>query len=102
MDKNSFNTVLNTFPGNSIEEVQEILVLKKRYPYSQVLHVLAARLSKDHNLNHQSEDLQLAAIYSTDRHVLKELMDAKASDNIQASAPVEIDKPSNDERVVDH
>jgi hypothetical protein len=97
MDKNSFDTALNTFPGNSIDEVREILVLKKRYPYSQVLHALAARLSKDHGLSHQSEDLQLAAVYSTDRNVLKEVMIVTSNSDIHTSTNIEIDKAATDD-----
>jgi tetratricopeptide (TPR) repeat protein len=55
-----------------------VISLCDQYPYSQLLHALAARVSKDHNLQNQQAILQSAAVYSTDRSVLKEIMSASA------------------------
>ncbi|HEX5171182.1 MAG TPA: hypothetical protein VFW11_18525 [Cyclobacteriaceae bacterium] len=74
MDKNQFLQAIRSFSEVSIEEAKEICALREVYPYSQVLHALSARLAKDHNLPSAQHDLQLAAVYSADRAVLKEVM----------------------------
>jgi tetratricopeptide (TPR) repeat protein len=66
--------LLHHYSGSSSQEATEIISLRNEYPYSQVLQALAARVSKDHNLDNQQRFLQSAAVYSTDRSVLKEIM----------------------------
>jgi hypothetical protein len=67
-----------------------VLSLKESYPYSQLLHALAARVSKDHEfINHQKE-LQLAAVHAADRSVLKDVM---TLDNLVATRPATTNKP---------
>ena len=51
-----------------------MISMRNEYPYSQVLQTLSARVSKDHNFDSQHLLLQSAAVYSTDRTVLKEIM----------------------------
>jgi len=74
VEKDLFRKVLQNYPSTSSDEVQELYSLKEAYPYSQLLHVLAARVSKDHSLKDQQNELQLAAVYSADRGVLKHMM----------------------------
>ncbi len=74
IDKNQFLQALNGFTEISDEEAKEVCALKQSFPYSQVLHALAARLSKDHKMSSHQQDLQTAAVYSADRSVLKEVM----------------------------
>jgi hypothetical protein len=45
-----------------------------------VLHALAAKASKDHGFSTQQQELQLAAVYASDRAVLKEVMSALEAD----------------------
>ena len=80
MDKNQFINVLHHFSESSVEEAQEILSLKADYPYSQMLHALSARVSKDHGFSTQQQELQLAAVYASDRGVLKDIMNKSFSD----------------------
>jgi len=77
VDKNQFISVLHHFSGSSVAEAEEVLALKKRYPYSQVLHALSAKVSRDHGFSNHQQELQLAAIYASDRSVLKEVMNAE-------------------------
>lgn len=81
MDKNQFIRVLHHFSGSSVAEAEEVLALKKRYPYSQVLHALSAKVSKDHGFSNHQQELQLAAIYASDRSVLKEVMNTEYNRN---------------------
>jgi hypothetical protein len=74
VDKERFIKVLHHFSGSSVEEAQEVLSLKDSFPYSQLLHVLSARVAKDHGFSTHGGELQLAAVYAADRTVLKEIM----------------------------
>lgn len=74
MRREEFHEILLHYTNVSPEEAQKIIALKNAAPFSQVLHVLAARVSKDHGLEGHQKELQLAAIYSADRSVLKEII----------------------------
>ena len=74
MTKIEFQDLLQRYASSTRQEADQVLSLKRQYPYSQLLHSLAARVSKDHRLENSQQELQLAAVYAADRHVLKELM----------------------------
>lgn len=76
MDKNNFISLLNRYSRSTVSEALEILALKQKYPYSQLLHALSAKVSKDHGFSTQQQELQLAAVYASDRAVLKEILTA--------------------------
>jgi hypothetical protein len=82
VDKIQFATILKHYSDSSVEEAQEVLSLKGLFPYSQLLHVLAARVSKDHGFSNQQTELQLAAVYAADRLVLKEIITRDAIEHI--------------------
>jgi hypothetical protein len=88
VEKDLLRKVLQNYPLSSIEEAQELHSLKESYPYSQLLHVLSARASKDHGFSDQQNDLQLAAIYSADRSILKNMMSGSGTDSNIAITPV--------------
>jgi hypothetical protein len=90
VDKSQFLTVVQHFSDSSVEEAQEILSLKESFPYSQLLHALSARVSRDHGFSTQQSELQLAAVYAVDRSVLKDVMTLAASDFVVAPTPSEI------------
>jgi hypothetical protein len=72
--KNQFIKILHGYLSSTEEDAWQIQALKEAYPYSQVLHALAARLSKDHHLPTEQADLQRAAVHAGDRAVLKDIM----------------------------
>lgn len=74
MEPKQLVDLLHHYSGSSSQEATEVILLSNEYPYSQVLRALAARVSKDHNLANQQHLLQSAAVYSTDRSILKEIM----------------------------
>ncbi|MBL7858290.1 MAG: hypothetical protein JNM57_11430 [Cyclobacteriaceae bacterium] len=82
MDKYHFNSLLQRLSNSSVEDAQTILTLKSDFPYSQLLHALSARVSKDHSLSQQQLELQLAAVYANDRAVLKEIMTKSFSEEL--------------------
>ncbi len=87
MDKIQFATILKHYSGSSVEEAQEVLSLRSLFPYSQLLHVLSARVSKDHGFSNQQSELQLAAVYAADRMVLKEILTKEVSEHIEIIKP---------------
>lgn len=74
MEKEIFIKLLERYPESTAEEAQAVLMLKEAFPYSQVLHTLSARLSKEQGFSTQTQELQLAAVYAADRGLLKEVM----------------------------
>jgi len=77
VDKKGFIHVLHHFADSSAEEAQEVVSLKDNFPYSQLLHALSARVCKDHGFSNQQHELQLAAVYASDRSALKNIMAAE-------------------------
>ena len=59
--------------------------MKTSFPYCQLVHSLAARGAHDNELENNEQELQLSAVYSTDRTVLKSIM---ASPRIQRQAAI--------------
>ncbi len=80
MDKTEFVELLKHYAGTSVEEAKEIASLKLAYPYSQLLQTLSARVSKDHGFQNQQSELQFAAVYASDRSLLKELLTARSEE----------------------
>ena len=74
MEKDNFIDVLRHYSESTEEEALRVLSLRESYPYSQLLHALSARVSKDHDFSNHSKELQLAAVYAADRSVLKDVM----------------------------
>lgn len=72
--KNQFIQILHGYLSSTEDDAMQIQALKETFPYCQVLHALFARLSKDHGLPTEKEDLQQAAVHATDRAVLKDIM----------------------------
>lgn len=73
MEKNAFISLLKRYNSTTHGEAATVIELRKQFPYSQVLQSLAARLSKDHELESHQSILQDAAVYSADRNALKEI-----------------------------
>jgi tetratricopeptide (TPR) repeat protein len=74
VEKERFVAVLKHYFTCTEAEAMDVISLKRNFPYSQLLHALSARVSKDHNLTDFQQELQTAAVYATDRSVLKDVM----------------------------
>jgi predicted Zn-dependent protease len=83
VDKTLFLNILTHYAATSADEAKEIVALRKEFPYSQVLHTLCARASKDHGFQSQQRDLQLAAVYAADRGVLKDIVTREPESPLQ-------------------
>jgi hypothetical protein len=91
VDKTEFLQLLQHYATTSVDEAQEIASLRTQYPYSQLLQTLAARSSKDHGLQHQQRDLQLAAVYAADRALLKEIITLQPEEPVQQIVSKHVD-----------
>lgn len=80
MNKEELTGLIQRFPSSTADEAQKVLILRNQYKYCQVLHGLAARAYSDHSLANHAAVLQEAAIHSTDRSVLKEIMTRRIAD----------------------
>jgi hypothetical protein len=92
VEKDLFNKVLHKYPASTAAEAQELLSLKEKFPYSQLLHVLTARVAKDHGLTQQQTALQQAAVYAVDRTHLKSMMGNPEANGAVSKAAI-VDEP---------
>ncbi|HTH55666.1 MAG TPA: hypothetical protein VL728_06440 [Cyclobacteriaceae bacterium] len=76
MEREAFNNLLNNFTSLTSDEARELAALARNFPYSQVIHNLAARAAQDNRLDAREKLLTISAIYSTDRSALKAMMTA--------------------------
>jgi hypothetical protein len=89
VDKNLFQSLLYRYASSTSDDVEQVLALKAQYPYSQLLSALTAKLLKDHNFDGHQHELQMAAIRSGDRTVLKEVMENEIMFDLESvPAPV--------------
>jgi tetratricopeptide (TPR) repeat protein len=95
VEKDRFLFLVQNFTSLSEKEAVELDSLLNDYPYSQVIHNLATRAAQDNQLKRYNQQLQLSAVYATDRSVLKNLMSQPrglAKDRKAITQPV-IDNP---------
>ncbi len=74
MEKALFEDLLLNFTALDSNEALEVEQLSRQFPYSQLLHLMAARAAQDNSLPNKETLLHTSAIYSTDRSVLKSVM----------------------------
>lgn len=68
------------------EDRDKLHDLAKNYPYSQIIHTLVAKANNDAKTEIASQTLNYAAMYATDRHVLRELIQETPSQSDDASS----------------
>jgi len=66
------------------EELNAAQDLAKQYPYSQLLHLIIARASRDQKASNEKATLNRAAIYATDRTILKDVMTRAIRPRVEA------------------
>jgi len=76
LEKGQFHSLLLNYTALTTAEAKSLILLEKEFPYSQVIHGLAARGTQDNKLPEKEDQLHLAAIYTTDRAVFKSIMTA--------------------------
>ena len=83
VNKKHFNTFLSTTTAFSGEQLSELRKLQQDYPFSQVIHIISAKHHLDQQHPESRSTLANAAIYSSDRSILKAFIegDIVLSDN---------------------
>jgi tetratricopeptide (TPR) repeat protein len=71
LNKQKFNSLLQNYNNIADEDRQGLQELAKSFPYSQVIHTLVAKANHDAKSTNASNSLNRAAMYATDRHILK-------------------------------
>ncbi|NOS91082.1 MAG: hypothetical protein HOP30_04110 [Cyclobacteriaceae bacterium] len=87
MNKNTFQLVVSNYTSLNRDEAENVIELLRQYPYSQLIHHLAARASQDLFLPNSNHFLHESAVYSTDRSVLRQIMTAPRQARV--ATPVE-------------
>lgn len=99
MEKNQFRQLVQNYTALTGEEAQALLKLQQEFPFSQVIQSMAARAAHDQEMEKNERYLHLSAIYSTDRNILKSIMNAPAMERSleqpEIAAPKkEVESPS--------
>jgi tetratricopeptide (TPR) repeat protein len=74
MESAGFRSVVSNFTQLNPQEAGELEKLAEQHPYSQLIHLLRARSARDLKQANAEEQLHRAAVYATDRAVLKHIM----------------------------
>ncbi len=80
MEKERFLELARNFTSLTKEETNDLDALQKEFPYSQVIHNLASRGAQDNGLESSKKLLNISAVYSTDRSVLRNIITAPRTD----------------------
>ena len=81
MNKQKFNNVVINPENITAEDKANLRNLAKNYPYSQIIHSLAAKAYAQEKTSEYKNLIGIAAMYATDRHVLKDLVTKSALTN---------------------
>lgn len=104
MNTNTFQLIVSNYTSLERGEAESVIELVQQYPYSQLIHHLAARASQDYFLPNHDHYLHQSAVYSTDRSILRQVMTApriarkaieSAAESVVTISPVEAEKPVN-------
>lgn len=77
LSKQKFNNIVQHYFKIPAVDRRKLEQLAVEYPYSQALHTLIAKAHHDAGTDKAKETLQYAAMYATDRAVLKEIIFSK-------------------------
>jgi len=90
VEKNQFYNLLSNYTSLSADEAGQLISLEHKFPYSQVIHGMAARAANDNALKDKEHQLHLSAIYSTDRNVLKSVMTSQQKPRKETLQPTPV------------
>jgi len=89
MDATAFHTVVTNYTDLKPEEFGQVKEWSRHFPYCQVLHLVASRSARDERDPDQQTYLHRAAVYSTDRIVLKQVMTVTAKPRAEVTPVME-------------
>ena len=90
MEKEHLLFLTRNYSSLSAEEAKELVSIKSSFPYCQLIHNLAARGAHDNGLDHKEHQLQLSAVYSTDRSILKSIMASPRTQRLDLDSDTEL------------
>jgi len=93
MTASNFHTLVKNFTALTPEELNTLQSLADQSPYSQLIHVLMARGTRDQGTTDQQARLHRAAVYSTDRSVVKWALTTPARNRV---SEIVVAKPKSD------
>ena len=91
MEKDQLLFLARNFDSLTVDEAMELVSLKSSFPYCQLIHNLAARGAHDHRLEKSEHELQLSAVYSMDRSVLKSIMASPRTQRLDETPTLKIE-----------
>ena len=100
LDKSKFLFLLVNSHSLSSEETAALQLLQDEFPYSQAIHNLVARGSQLNDLHQKQTKLNKAAVYATDRAILKAFITAPAEER-QLSKKEEVNEVSKEAEKID-
>lgn len=89
MDKDRLLFLCKNYTSLTSEEGGELESLLIDHPYSQLIQNLAARAASQNKMDNSQARLQMAAVYSTDRAVLKKVVTASPTTRATSTPIVE-------------
>ncbi|HQQ96387.1 MAG TPA: hypothetical protein PLX35_03955 [Cyclobacteriaceae bacterium] len=89
MESAGFRSIVDNFTQLNSAEAGELERLAQQHPYSQLIHLLRARSARDLKQSDAEERLHHAAVYATDRAILKFIMTSPAVARIAPPAAAE-------------
>jgi len=87
VEKDRFNYLVRNFNSLTQQETAELRLEQDHHSYCQVLHQLIARGDQDNLTEMKESSLNIAAVYSTDRSILKSILIEPRQQRVEASAP---------------
>ena len=104
MDKNRFTYLVSHYNSLDQKETGELRLEQDRFGYCQVLHQLIARGDQDNQTEMREQSLNVAAVYATDRSVLKKIMTEPRAERkeIYDSTPEESANATSESEAVEH
>lgn len=103
LDKRKFLFLLVNNSSLSPDETEALQLLQNEFPYSQAIHNLVARGSQLNDLPAKQMKLNMAAVYATDRAILKAIITTPAEERklnekeVVPEPPMEVEKPAKTE-----
>ncbi len=96
MDSAAFYALTKNFAHLTTGEANSLEQLAKQHPYCQIIHLLHSRAAQDLGYPNKSELLNISAVYSSDRNVLKWVMTTARTTRVEEPLPVATREPSQE------
>ncbi|MTI19911.1 hypothetical protein E1176_02650 [Fulvivirga sp. RKSG066] len=93
MNKQKFTQLVKDHDQISAEDRKKLHELVSSYPYSQIIHTLVAKANMDAHTDIAKQTLGYAAMYATDRSVLKDIVTPPVKEKKEPKESATPDKP---------